>query len=173
VFQRRFPEVYCKYDGALNFLLSETAKRGSFLERHFGVFASVCINTGRVVLIEHEDSNDWVGGACGVVAAGSFNWKTCARLCIRIGSDILEFVLPPGIPIFFPSAIFRHFNTSISDPMALRTSLVYWTGAAIFQWCDLGGRRVSDLSPIEKIQYLLDFKKKYDSWVSQFSIVDL
>ncbi|KAJ7485397.1 hypothetical protein FB451DRAFT_1554332 [Mycena latifolia] len=49
-----------------------------------------------------------------------------------------------GQPIFFPSALYTHYNTQLIS-MGMRGSIVGWTGVSIFQYVDLGCRAVSDL----------------------------
>jgi hypothetical protein len=169
IFLLRFRDVYQRYDETLNFIVSKSSNPK--LEKLWGVFATVCVNTGRVIVNKHFDSQDEIPGLCWVVAGSrNLSWKTCARLCIQVGNDVLEFVLPPGIPIAFPSALFLHWNTTIKDLNGTRFSLVYFTGAALFQWRHLGGRRVSDLSTEERKAYVEDFKRYYDEGISKFPL---
>lgn len=116
----------------------------------FHPFASVAINMEGVQCHEHRDSENLATGLCVVIPFGDFDPSKDGRLVIKeLG---LEFELAPGVPIMFPSAMYTHYNTELKT-RGLRASLVLWSGASLFQWVDLKGKAVKELSGTEKRLY--------------------
>ncbi|KAJ7451503.1 hypothetical protein B0H11DRAFT_2330343, partial [Mycena galericulata] len=69
------------------------------------------------------------------------------------------FKLAAGTLIYFPSALFTHYNSKLVT-MGMQGSLVAWTGASLFQYIDLGCRAVNDLTKAEKKKYLAGMKAR-------------
>ncbi|KAG8918830.1 hypothetical protein FRC02_002092 [Tulasnella sp. 418] len=123
------------------------------LHQLWGVFASIAINFGSsVITLPHKDPDNYAYGYCVVVAFGTFDFTKSAHLIIEVGDENLIFELPPGIPIFFPSALLIHWNSRIVGPHEYRGSVVFWTSGKLFRWVDLGGRLVKSLTEEEKQQ---------------------
>ena len=103
---------------------------------------------GKVVTDLHTDADNLADGLCVIVAGGSYDYMTSAYLVLDLGDgDVVAFELPPGVPMFFPSALVGHFNTEICYPdEEKRVSLVYWSSGKLFQYQDLGGRAMSQLT---------------------------
>ncbi|KAH7904056.1 hypothetical protein BJ138DRAFT_1107144 [Hygrophoropsis aurantiaca] len=98
----------------------EFHKRVYQKEAQFGVFFNFCINVpfrdglSRVHLYPHADRKNIAGGYCALyVYEGnkSFRHEEKAWLVIWEAGLILE--LPPGVLLFYPSALFYHFNIDI------------------------------------------------------------
>ncbi|KAJ6572379.1 hypothetical protein DFH09DRAFT_916621 [Mycena vulgaris] len=85
-------------------------------------------------------------GLCCVIPFGQFEASQDCKLHIEeLG---YTFQVAAGTPIFFPSALYTHYNSRLIT-MGMRGSIVAWTGASIFQYVDLGCRAVMELSPEE------------------------
>lgn len=67
-----------------------------------------------------------------------------------------------------PSALLAHCNTSIVGDGETRGSLVFWTSGKLFQWVDLGGRSMKDLSVAELRVWLGDYQKRVEEAFGRF-----
>jgi hypothetical protein len=105
-----------------------------------------------------------------VIPYGSFDWQTDCHLVIEeLG---LEFEVQAGVPIFFPSALFTHYNTRLIS-MGMRGSISAWTGASVFQWAELGGRAVSQLTQEEQRAYIRAQKDRLAAGFARFPRIDV
>ncbi|KAG6371709.1 hypothetical protein JVT61DRAFT_9053 [Boletus reticuloceps] len=109
-----FPECAARFQFAVDFW----KKRG--LVAQFGLFFNFCPNIplskGRVHTLPHADRKNIAGGLCVLMAYHrnkSFNSKERAWLVIWELGIVLE--LPVGVALFYPSALFYHFNIDIAD----------------------------------------------------------
>ncbi|KAJ7266306.1 hypothetical protein C8J57DRAFT_1229706 [Mycena rebaudengoi] len=153
IFKAEFPLLYARY--------AETAEKIAEnvpgVSAAFFPWASFCINISAqgVVTLRHIDTQNLAPGICVVIPFGFFNPKLDAKLHIEeLG---YTFQLAPGTPIYFPSALYTHYNSKLIT-MGMRGSIVGWTGASVFQYADLGCRAVNQLSASEKKVYLRDLK---------------
>lgn len=85
-----------------------------------------------------------------VIPYNLFDPATDCKLVVKELGLIFE--IAAGQPLFFPSALYTHYNT-ILQSMGVRGSIVAWSGASLFQYVDLGCRSVADLSDEEKKMY--------------------
>ncbi|KAJ7228442.1 hypothetical protein GGX14DRAFT_345991, partial [Mycena pura] len=103
----------------------------------------------------HIDMQNLGPGLCVVVPWGDFNPSIDCKLHVKeLG---FTFHLAPGTPIYFPSALYTHYNSKLIL-MGVRGSLVAWTGGSVFQYVDLGCCAVNQLSCEEKAEYLKGLK---------------
>lgn len=145
VFRHRFPSHYELHSKIVNFLVTSLG-----LPNPFGVFTSVAVNTGgQVCMDDHTDPNNLAGSFCGVMSFGNINFRKSAFLVIKVGGMEYRFELPPGIPIFFPSALLLHSNSKIIGSDGYRGSIVYWMAGSVARWYMLNGRAVNQLSDVE------------------------
>ncbi|KII88037.1 hypothetical protein PLICRDRAFT_30502 [Plicaturopsis crispa FD-325 SS-3] len=167
IFKRQFPRVYMRYAYAAKFVNDHprTPDKESAPSIMFFPFASFCVNTGvhNVICKPHRDSQNLAYGLCVVIPFGTFT--DGARLVIEeLG---MEFEVLAGMPIFFPSALYTHYNTALVG-LGMRGSIVAWTGASIFQWVELGGKAVSELNEGEKSHYAASADERYSAGFSFF-----
>ncbi|KAJ7620114.1 hypothetical protein FB45DRAFT_754866 [Roridomyces roridus] len=66
----------------------------------------------------------------------------------------------PPCHLFFPSALYTHYNSKLKTERAVRGSVAAWTGAALFQYVDLGCRSVKQLSDDVKVAYKTGLKER-------------
>ncbi|KAJ7635219.1 hypothetical protein FB45DRAFT_1057115 [Roridomyces roridus] len=122
-------------------------------------FTSLCINSGpRGVMTErHIDTQNLAPGLCCVVPYGRFDPSQDSKIFIKeLG---FYFQVAAGMPIFFPSALYTHYNSKlITDGM--RGSIVAWTGAAMFQYVDMGCRTVAQLTGAEYAAHKATLKER-------------
>ncbi|KAJ7099736.1 hypothetical protein C8R44DRAFT_831694 [Mycena epipterygia] len=105
----------------------------------------------------HIDLQNLGPGLCVVIPFGDFDPKKDCKLVIwELG---FVFQVAAGQPIFFPSALYTHYNTKLLS-MGMRGSIVGWTGASIFQYVDLGCRAVQDLTRDELKEYRARLKDR-------------
>ncbi|GBE89790.1 hypothetical protein SCP_1701150 [Sparassis crispa] len=147
IFKSRFPDLYAHYAATLDYVLEKDAG----LEALFYPFASFALNAGIVVTLPHLDSTNYGPGLCCIMPYGTFDLAQDCRIGIaKLGYEI---EVGPGVPVFIPSAMFTHYNTILISK-GMRGSLVFWTGGSIFQWVELGGKMVSELSGPEHEVYI-------------------
>ncbi|KAI0056513.1 hypothetical protein BV25DRAFT_1813952, partial [Artomyces pyxidatus] len=147
IFKLNFPSLYHRYCSIADFV----AEKLPDCNAAFYPFASFAFNVGRVVTAKHKDHQNLIAGLCMIIPFGTFDYRTCCRfVVVELG---LEFEVAAGVPIFIPSAMYTHYNTALAA-IGVRESFVAWTGAAVAQWVDLGGRAVNELSKAEKADYL-------------------
>ncbi|KAJ7168267.1 hypothetical protein C8R43DRAFT_876673, partial [Mycena crocata] len=129
-------------------------------EPAFSPFASFCVNfttKGGVVCNAHIDLQNLGPGLCVVIPFGEFDpAKDCMLVVWELG---FRFQVAAGQPIFFPSAMYTHYNTQLISK-GMRGSIVAWTGASIFQYVDLKCRAVSYLSDTELEEYRAGLKDR-------------
>ncbi|KAI1792027.1 hypothetical protein LXA43DRAFT_855745, partial [Ganoderma leucocontextum] len=104
-----------------------------------------------VVCKAHKDTVNYGPGVCCIVPFGNFDPTVSARLALAEAG--VEVEVGPGVPVFIPSAVFTHRNTSLA-PGSFRGSIVLWSNGSLFQYFDLGGRSVNSLTLAEKHDYL-------------------
>jgi hypothetical protein len=104
----------------------------------------------------HIDLQNLGPGLCVVVPFGDFDPSRDCKLVVRELGYVFQ--VAAGQPIFFPSALYTHYNTRLVS-MGMRGSIVAWTGASIFQYVDLGCRAVRDLSAAELREYKAGLKE--------------
>ncbi|KAJ7468520.1 hypothetical protein FB451DRAFT_1039095, partial [Mycena latifolia] len=110
-----------------------------------------------VVCTAHIDLQNLGPGLCVVIPFGEFSPEQDCKLVVwELG---FVFQVAAGQPIFFPSALYTHYNTRLIS-MGMRGSIVAWMGASIFQYVDLGCRAVKDLSPDELKAYRAGLKER-------------
>lgn len=134
----------------------------------WGPWAMLCINHKRALLIPHLDPNDFKLGWYCIVCTGNFYWKEMAYLCIDLGDEVIAFVLPPGIPLFLPSALFRHFNTWMRNAEGDRHSFVFWRPGSVPQWVELGYRTKASMSREEQREFMLKMRDFWQLSMSHF-----
>lgn len=151
-----FPALYSRYKHAVDTISANV--EGT--EPAFSPFASFCVNittAGGVVCRAHIDLQNLGPGLCVVIPFGNFDPKRDCKLVVwELG---FVFQVAAGQPIFFPSALYTHYNTQLVS-MGMRGSIVGWTGASIFQYVDLGCRAVRDLSQDELKEYRAGLKER-------------
>ncbi|KAJ7432814.1 hypothetical protein B0H11DRAFT_1759710 [Mycena galericulata] len=154
IFKAEFPLVYDRYAQAMD-MVQEKVKG---VTAAFYPFASFCINISSkgVIAFEHIDAGNLAPGLCVVIPWGYFDPAFDCKLHVELG---YMFQLAAGTPIYFPSALFTHYNSKLIT-MGMRGSLVAWTGASLFQYVDLGCRAVNDLTKVEKKKYLAGMKAR-------------
>ncbi|KAJ7491753.1 hypothetical protein B0H11DRAFT_2397817 [Mycena galericulata] len=155
IFKAEFPLVYDRYTQAMD-MVQEKVKG---VTAAFYPFASFCINISSkgVIAFEHIDAGNLAPGLCVVIPWGYFDPAFDCKLHVEeLG---YMFQLAAGTPIYFPSALFTHYNSKLVT-MGMRGSLVAWTGASLFQYVDLGCRAVNDLTKVEKKKYLAGMKAR-------------
>ncbi|KAJ7229016.1 hypothetical protein GGX14DRAFT_555053 [Mycena pura] len=156
IFKAEFPLLYERYAHAARTVVGNVAGTSAA----FFPFASYCINVGGrrgVSTEEHIDVQNLGPGLCVVVPWGDFDPSIDCKLHVKeLG---FTFQLAPGTPIFFPSALYTHYNSKLIS-MGVRGSLVAWTGGSIFQYVDLGCRAVNELGREEKAEYLKGLKSR-------------
>lgn len=125
------------------------------LKSLWGAFACIAINSGgQVVTFPHADIMNFAGGFCVIIAFGTYDFKKSAWLQVEVGSKKYSFELPPGVPLFLPSAFVIHGNSKIdsTDP-GFRGSMVFWTSGALMRWFLLNGKAVSQLSAAHRKEW--------------------
>ncbi len=164
MFKTRFPALYKHYAATLDFILNENPS----LVAPFYPFAAYAVNTGNVVAKPHTDSLNFGPGLCCVIPFGTFDPRQDARLGMRELRSEVE--VAPGVPVFFPSGSYTHYNTLLTT-MGMRGSIVLWTNASLFQYSDLGGRSVKSLSVEESRGYYASLNERIAQGVSRFPLV--
>ncbi|KAJ7151316.1 hypothetical protein C8R43DRAFT_951133 [Mycena crocata] len=156
IFEAEFPKLYKRYKETVDTVAANV--KGT--EAAFYPFASFCINipTERgVICTAHIDLQNLGPGLCVVIPFGEFDAATDCKLVVwELG---YKFQVAAGQLIFFPSALYTHYNTKLLS-MGMRGSLVGWTGASVFQWVDLSCRAVNQLSPKEFEDYKAGLKER-------------
>jgi hypothetical protein len=167
IFKHQFPGTYELYKNIMHFIVENSRHQNKEpLQAMFGVFPTVCLNIGRTVAAFHFDGQDFPGGMCAITCAGKFNWKAGGQLLIRIGNRVYIFELPPGVPIFLPSAVFKHGNLELSEGES-RHSVVFFMGFALAHYYFLNGRSMSKIESKEEVeQYLAGMEKRWQSWIN-------
>jgi len=117
---------------------TQIMKRSINVVHLWGVWPMLCINRRKALSIPHFDPHDFKLGWCVICCKGRYNFATMAYLCIDIGDRIIAFVLPPGIPLFIPSALFLHFNTWVTEQEGERDAFIFWLPGDVAQWVELG-----------------------------------
>ncbi|KIO21801.1 hypothetical protein M407DRAFT_28614 [Tulasnella calospora MUT 4182] len=144
IFKANFPSLHEYYRSTLNYVLSHPSCQ---LTNLWGPFASIAVNSGGSVQAwYHKDGDNLPAGLCVIIPFGLFNHSTSAHLVIDFNGTPIRFELPAGVPFFMPSALLAHYNTCLMGDGETRGSLVFWTSGKLFQWVDLGGRSVKDLT---------------------------
>ncbi|KAJ6579183.1 hypothetical protein DFH09DRAFT_913405, partial [Mycena vulgaris] len=156
IMKAEFPCLFERYKHAVDTIASNVLGT----EPAFSPFASFCVNftsKGGVVCKAHIDLQNLGPGLCVVIPFGHFDPKRDCKLVVwELG---FIFQVAAGQPIFFPSALYTHYNTVLIS-MGMRGSIVAWTGASIFQYVDLGCRAVCDLNPGELKEYREGLKER-------------
>ncbi|KAJ7129699.1 hypothetical protein C8R44DRAFT_872931 [Mycena epipterygia] len=153
IFKAEFPLIHKRYADAADTI----HEKYPHLQAAFYPFASFCININAkgVVTRRHIDVQNLGPGLCVVIPFGDFDPTVDCKLhIVELG---YTFQVAAGTPIFFPSALYTHYNSRLVS-MGMRGSIVAWTGASIFQYVDLGCRAVQDLSPEEYKMYKASLK---------------
>ncbi|GAA5845401.1 hypothetical protein JCM5353_003911 [Sporobolomyces roseus] len=105
LFEVHYPKVYEHYRAA-------NPGPNSNFESLFGVFPLVCFNWSKscrgATSRMHPDAKNPAGGICCVIPYGHFDSSSSFFLYFKELGKAIE--LPPGVPIFFPSALFLHGN---------------------------------------------------------------
>ncbi|KAJ6495924.1 hypothetical protein DFH09DRAFT_1337118 [Mycena vulgaris] len=154
IFKGEFPLLEKRYAAAADTIHAKYPH----LQAAFYPFASFCINVSShgVVTVEHIDPQNLGPGLCGVIPFGSFDPSKDCKLHVKeLG---YTFQLAAGTPIFFPSALYTHYNSKLIS-LGMRGSIVVWTGASIFQYVDLGCRAVKELNKAEVLAYHMTLKE--------------
>ncbi|KAJ7082159.1 hypothetical protein C8R43DRAFT_826658, partial [Mycena crocata] len=156
IFEAEFPKLSKRYKDTVDTVTAKVANT----EAAFYPFASFCINVpteGGVRCTAHIDLQNLGPGLCVVIPFGKFN---PARDCKLVVWDLsYTFQVAPGQPIFFPSALYTHYNTKLKN-LGMRGSLMAWTGASVFQWVNMECRAIKDLSPKEYADYKAGLKDR-------------
>ncbi|KAL6300926.1 hypothetical protein BKA93DRAFT_739538 [Sparassis latifolia] len=161
IFKSQFPALYAHYAATLDYVLRQDAG----LEALFYPFTSFAFNVGVVVTLPHLDSTNYGPGLCCIMPYGTFDPSQDCRIGIaELGYEI---EVGPGVPVFIPSALFTHYNTVLISK-GMRGSLVFWTGGSIFQWVELGGQMVSDLSEAEREAYVNGVAARISAALARF-----
>lgn len=171
MFRHRFPSHYVLQARIVAFL---QARLG--FANPFGVFTSCAINTGgRVCMSDHTDPDNFWGTFCGVMSFGDTDFRKSAFLIVKAGGVAYHFELPPGVLIFFPSAILLHSNSEIIGSDGYRGSIVYWMSGSVVRWYMLGGRAVCQLSEADKAVWTssANIQKRRDAILSLYPSVPL
>ncbi|KAJ3730305.1 hypothetical protein C8R42DRAFT_568963 [Lentinula raphanica] len=129
LFKCYFPRLHSLYTN----VLADLCKGDSNLDPNFKgcCFAASTLNFERAVSVPHRDSKNLVCGECAVHSEGSFDYKKGGHLVLWDLKLIVEF--PPGCTAIFPSALFRHSNTSI-QPKESRHSMTFYSASSLFRW---------------------------------------
>ncbi|KAJ7742965.1 hypothetical protein DFH07DRAFT_750097 [Mycena maculata] len=148
IFKAEFPLLSERYSEVADMIHAKFPH----LEAAFYPFASYCVNVSArgVVTLPHIDMQNLGPGLCCVIPFGFFDAALDCKLIIEELGFIFQ--VSAGTPIFFPSALFTHYNSKLVT-MGMRGSIVAWTGASLFQYVDLGCRSVGDLSKEERNKY--------------------
>ncbi|KAF7320723.1 hypothetical protein HMN09_00158100 [Mycena chlorophos] len=154
IFRREFPALAAKYAKVMDRIAEDSELEGVGIGAAFYPFAAFSINhpsgSRGVVTRPHIDSANYAGGLCVVIPFGHFDHT---RDCFLVVQELgLVFEVAAGQPIFFPSALYTHYNTELVS-LGMRGSFVAWTGAQLFQYFELGCRAVSALSREELQMY--------------------
>ncbi|CAK5270582.1 unnamed protein product [Mycena citricolor] len=155
IFKAEFPALYERYANAMDTVNSKHPE----LHACFFPFASFCINMSKtgVVTVKHIDMQNLAPGLCVVIPFGDFDPAIDCKLhVVELG---YTFQLAAGTPIFFPSALYTHYNSELISK-GMRGSIVAWTGASVFQYVDLGCRAVQNLSAYEVTEYKAGLKDR-------------
>ncbi|KAI0041642.1 hypothetical protein FA95DRAFT_1501168 [Auriscalpium vulgare] len=145
IFKQEAPMLYGRYAEVADWIALKTGHRALFYP-----FASFAINVGEVCCRRHVDFSNLGPGWCMIVPFGNFDHKRDCRLLVEeLG---LEFEVAAGVPIWLPSATFHHYN-SILVTLGVRFSFAAWTSGSLFQWRDLNGRAVNQLTDAERQEY--------------------
>ncbi|KAJ7108451.1 hypothetical protein C8R43DRAFT_905355 [Mycena crocata] len=159
-----FPDLYERYKNAVDYVAANI--EGT--EPAFSPFASFCINiatTGGVICTAHIDLQNLGPGLCVVIPYGDFKASADCKLVVwELG---YVFQVEAGQPIFCPSALYTHYNTKLVS-FGMRGSVVGWTGASVFQWVDLEGRAVSELTPEQYEEYRANLKERVQKGFERF-----
>lgn len=136
ILQREFPELHSLYCAVMDAVKAKHPE----VEALFYPFASFAINAGgKVVTCGHIDRANF--GLCVLIPFGDFNPQEARLVLEELGFEI---EVAPGVPIFFPSALYYHYNTAL-ESAGVRNSFVAWMGGSLVQWYKLGGTAVRDL----------------------------
>ncbi|EIN04544.1 hypothetical protein PUNSTDRAFT_128348 [Punctularia strigosozonata HHB-11173 SS5] len=152
-FRRKWPRLHQRYAAALDFIQQHVQGAKPL----FGAFASFAINMDGVICDIHRDSQNFVTGICVVMPFGDF--QPSAGACLVIEELGLSFEVAPGVAIYFPSALYNHYNTQLSQ-MGVRGSLVLWTGGTLIQWVDCGGRAKCEMPAEDRARYELSARDR-------------
>ncbi|KAJ7178472.1 hypothetical protein C8R43DRAFT_871778, partial [Mycena crocata] len=156
IMKAEFPQVYERFKAAVDAVAANVPGT----EPAFSPFASFCVNfvtKGGVVCKAHIDLQNLGPGLCVVIPFGKFDaTKDCKLVVWELG---FRFQIAAGQPIFFPSAMYTHYNTILISK-GMRGSVVAWTGASIFQYVDLKCRAVSYLNDAELEEYRTGLKDR-------------
>ncbi|KAM5530099.1 hypothetical protein V8D89_016240 [Ganoderma adspersum] len=157
----------------------------------YGCWYNFCINGARgsvkgVLTRPHADAKNLALMMCAVFVYGQFNSKEKAWLVLWEAGLILE--LPVGAFIFYPSALFTHFNVDMMDLHIVTTSdgskptpetsspldgvdgrgsIVLFNQASLFQLAELG--RTIGQAKSEGISTVCH----NDEWIQRMPVVDL
>ncbi|KAI1787490.1 hypothetical protein LXA43DRAFT_1028896 [Ganoderma leucocontextum] len=128
----------------------------------YGCWYNFCINASRgqnkgVFTRPHADAKNLALMMCAVFVYGRFDSKEKAWLVLWEAGLIIE--VPPGALIYYPSALFTHFNVNLTDLQFVTTSdgalptpqtaspldgvegrgsIVLFNQASLFQYAELG-----------------------------------
>ncbi|KAI0724249.1 hypothetical protein C8T65DRAFT_563960, partial [Cerioporus squamosus] len=74
------------------------------------------------------------------ILTGTFNHKEKVWLVLWEAKVIIE--IPPGIFLFYPSAVFTHFNCDISAGRETRSNNIFthFSAGGLFRWVECGYR---------------------------------
>ncbi|KAI0037875.1 hypothetical protein FA95DRAFT_1506397, partial [Auriscalpium vulgare] len=115
----------------------------------------------------HVDFFNLGPGWCMIIPFGDFDHRRDCRLVVEeLG---MEFEVAAGVPIWIPSATFHHYNTILVS-RGVRYSFTAWTSGSLFQWRDLNGRAVNQLSSEERRQYLASLADRLIEGVRMFPL---
>ncbi|EIN04919.1 hypothetical protein PUNSTDRAFT_138109 [Punctularia strigosozonata HHB-11173 SS5] len=146
IFTWIFPRLYAQYVH----VNEQIQKRHPCLRPLFYPFCSFCINMEGIQYKLHEDCKNFATGMCYVIPFGDLDYKKEGQLIIKELN--MEFEVAPGVPIFFPSALFHHYNSQLIG-LGIRGSFVAWTSGSLMQWVDLEGRALDQLTKAEVKDY--------------------
>ena len=148
--------------------MAEVSKGGEPVQPLFGPFACVAVNSPPTICLPHRDSKNVMAGVCCIIPFGHFE-PTSARLVV--GEIEVEIEVAAGVPIFIPSAIFTHWNTQL-EGLGVRGSVVYWSGASLLQWAQLGYRALKTLSEEEASLWRASAQSRLKEGLDRFPLVD-
>ncbi|KAH9936454.1 uncharacterized protein B0H18DRAFT_868479, partial [Fomitopsis serialis] len=119
-----------------------------------------------VVCERHLDCTNLGPGLCCIVPFGQFDPAADCR--VGLADLDCEVEVGPGVPLLIPSAAFTHYNTPLVTEGARRGSAVFWTGGTMFQYRELDGRMVSELTSAERDQYHLGRVSRIAAGIARF-----
>ncbi|KAI0037968.1 hypothetical protein FA95DRAFT_1506238, partial [Auriscalpium vulgare] len=160
VFKHEAPKLHGRYADTMDWIAVKTG-----CEALFYPFASFAFNIGDVSCRRHVDFFNLGPGWCMIIPFGHFDHKRDCRLVVEeLG---MEFEVAAGVPIWIPSATFHHYNTQLVSH-GVRYSFTAWTSGSLFQWRDLNGRAVNQLTTDERRQYLASLADRLIEGVKMF-----